>query len=312
MTPSITAELPEPMSHRVRNAVGRFVLGVAVLGLAIAVSPGLQAESPLAVVVAAVWCALVGSVLRPVLVRLVVPLGWWGAFVLALFANAIVMYIGIELAPGIEDDGFLSIFIASWIYAVLAAVFEWLLLSDADDAFLAYAIRMAGRRKETVPVSTVPGVLFVQLDGVPYPVLDLGDQVGHPPEHLAVDPQRLAPRDRVDRQGAVHDAGEPGRHPARDGAGDAGVPLVREGRLAGWSCPTARRMRAMIESRVSDGRGLLADDGVAISNLFSGDAADEPADDERDAARCAAGSGPLAVVRGVLRPPVRVRRGPRC
>ena len=91
MTPSITAELPEPMSHRVRNAVGRFALGVAVLGLAIAVSPGLQAESPLAVVVAAVWCALVGSVLRPVLVRLVVPLGWWGAFVLALFANAIVM-----------------------------------------------------------------------------------------------------------------------------------------------------------------------------------------------------------------------------
>ena len=65
MTPSITAELPEPMSHRVRNAVGRFALGVAVLGLAIAVSPGLQAESPLAVVVAAVWCALVGSVLRP-------------------------------------------------------------------------------------------------------------------------------------------------------------------------------------------------------------------------------------------------------
>ena len=125
-----------------------------------------------------------------------VPLGWWGAFVLALFANAIVMYIGIELAPGIEDDGFLSIFIASWIYAVLAAVFEWLLLSDADDAFLAYAIRMAGRRKETVPVSTVPGVLFVQLDGVPYPVLDLGIKVGTLPEHLAVDPQRLAPRDR--------------------------------------------------------------------------------------------------------------------
>ena len=256
MTPSITAGLPEPMSHRVRNAVGRFALGVAVLGLAIAVSPGLQAESPLAVVVAAVWCALVGSVLRPVLVRLVVPLGWWGAFVLALFANAIVMYIGIELAPGIEDDGFLSIFIASWIYAVLAAVFEWLLLSDADDAFLAYAIRMAGRRKETVPVSTVPGVLFVQLDGVPYPVLDLGIKSGTLPNIS-----------RWIRSGSHHATEWTARVPCTTPVSQAGIlhGTVQDMPAFRWYEKDSARLvvsnhppdASYIESRVSDGRACL-------------------------------------------------------
>ncbi len=34
---------------------------------------------------------------------------------------------------------------------------------------------------------------------------------------------------------------------------------------------------AAVEARLSDGRGLLADGGVSVSNIFSGDAPDRAA-----------------------------------
>ena len=78
-------------------------------------------------------------------------------------------------------------------------------------------------------------------------------------------------RSRVDRAAAVHDA----RQPAGDPAGHAdGVPAFRWydrelGRVLVANRPDDA---AIIEARASTGRGLLADDGVSISNLFTGDA----------------------------------------
>jgi uncharacterized membrane protein YvlD (DUF360 family) len=276
MTPAITEELPEPMSHRVRNALGRLALSVFVLSLTIAISPGLEASQPWAVVVAAVFCALLGSVLRPVLVRVLAPMGWWGAFLLALFANAIVMYIAIELTPGIEDDGFWSVFVASWIYGVLAVLFEWLLLADADDAFLSYAITSAHRRRSRTGSTdadgaVVPGVVFVQLDGVPFPVLDLGIRSGTLPN-----------LSRWVRSGS-HVADEwTARVPCTTPVSQAGILHGTVGDMPAfrWYEKDSQRLvvsnhppdAAYVEARISNGRGLLADDGVSVSNLFSGDA----------------------------------------
>lgn len=264
-------DLPqESRAHRFFGAVLRAGVGVLVLSLTIAISPGLHASSVWAIVAAALMCSLVGVVLRPVLVRVVRPFGWCGAFALALFANAIVVYVGIELVPGIEDDGFWYVFVASWIYAALAALVEWVLLADADDAFLSYAVKQAGRVADTARTE-VPGVLFVQLDGVPYPVLEIGIRSGTLP-NLA----------RWVRSGS-HVAHEwTARVPCTTPVSQAGIlhgtvhdmPAFRwyekeNQRLVVSNHPPDARY---IESLLTDGRGLLADDGVSISNLFSGDA----------------------------------------
>ncbi len=271
MTAALPQELPQSTAQRVRNSVARFLLTVLVLTVTIAISPGLSASEPFSVVGAALWCAVTAAVLRPVLVRLMLPFGWWGAGLLALFANAIVMYVGLALAPGIEDDGFGSVFIASWIFAVLAAVFEWVLLADADDVFLTYAIRRSGRRRAAQPTSEVPGVVFVQLDGVPFPVLDLGIRSG-----------TLPTISRWVRSGSHVAAEWTARIPCTTPVSQAGIlhgtvqdmPAFRwyekeSGRLVVSNHPPDA---AYVEARLSDGRGLLADGGVSISNLFSGDA----------------------------------------
>jgi hypothetical protein len=69
----------------------------------------------------------------------------------------------------------------------------------------------------------------------------------------------------------VDDLGQPGRHPARQQRRHPGLPLVR-----------ARPQKLMVSSnpvdageivlRVSDGEGLLSNNGASITNLVTGDA----------------------------------------
>ena len=71
------------------------------------------------------------------------------------------------------------------------------------------------------------------------------------------------------------------------------VPAFRwyEKEPGGWSSPTAPGRRR-VEERLSDGRGLLADGGVSVSNVFSGDAPDRLLTMSRVSSR--GGRGPAA------------------
>ena len=62
-----------------------------------------------------------------------------------------------------------------------------------------------------------------------------------------------------------------------------GIPAFRwvDRPRAGCTSPTSPPTPPLIEARHSDGRGLLVDDGVSVSNLFTGDAPDGVRHDER-------------------------------
>ena len=82
----------------------------------------------------------------------------------------------------------------------------------------------------------------------------------------------LAPAGRVGVRGAVDDDERAGGHPARHPRRRAGLLLVREeGPAAAVVGRPARPVRAS-SGRSRTGRGCSRDDGVSISNLFSGDA----------------------------------------
>ena len=115
-------------------------------------------------------------------------------------------------------------------------------------------------------------MLFVQLDGVPFPVLRWALQSGLLPtlsRWLREGTHRL--EEWTPQMPCTTPASQLGLlHGTVDG-----VPAFR------WYDREAERLvvanrppdAALIESRASDGRGLLADDGVSVSNLFTGDAA---------------------------------------
>jgi hypothetical protein len=117
----------------------------------------------------------------------------------------------------------------------------------------------------------VEGVVFVQLDGVSFPVLSWAVQAGLLP---------TVSRWLHDGSHRIHEwrAQIPCTTPASQIGilhGDvSGVPAFRWydrelGRVLVANRPADA---AIIEGRASDGRGLLADDGVSVSNVFSGDA----------------------------------------
>ncbi len=278
---------------QVLRLLALWVLDSVALGITISWVDGISALHWWSVPIAALAVAAAAAVLRPVLAALAVALSWFGVFVIGLLSQAVVMYAGFLLTPGIEVADFGSAFWASWVYALVATVLAWLLGVDEEDAFIAYCVRRAGRGKRAVPDSDQAGVVFVQLDGLPAPVLDWGLRSGNLPtmsrwvrsgSHRATGwTARVPPTTPVSQAGLLHGSNE-------------NMPAFRWYEKETGQLLVANRAAdaAEIERRVSDGRGLLADDGASISNLFSGDAPVSLLSMSGMAKKPAAGLGPSA------------------
>lgn len=273
-----------PARRRPMVALVHYLISVGILWIALELSRSIEITSWVGVPIAAAMLQFVGWALRPLLIRIAVMLGWLGAIVLALFFNATVMYVALVLTPGITDTGFGSVYLVAWIYVAVLAAVLWLTAADSDEIFLTYLTRRS-IRKEFADALTptelaalragkdlVPGVVFVQLDGLPAPVLEWGVKSGNFP-NLA----------RWIRSGEMAWSEWTVRIPSTTPASQAGllhgdnfdIPAFRwfekdTGKLVVANHPPDA---AEIERRLSNGRGLLADNGVSISNLFSGDAA---------------------------------------
>ncbi|HWS58674.1 MAG TPA: phage holin family protein, partial [Actinotalea sp.] len=243
------------------------VLGLAVAGL---VLPGIGFDGLLPVVLVALVMALAGLVVRPLLVAVAPPLGWVGALVLALFGQAALAYVALAVVPGVRVDSFAAAFVATWIVAGVATLATWLMTAGTNDAVFVDLVRRA-RRAGPVSDPEVTGILFVQLDGVPYPVLEWGVLAG-----------TLPTLSRWIRSGS-HEFAEwtptlPATTPASQmgilhGTTD-GIPAFRwVDRATGRVFVANKPADAVdIEALHSNGLGLLVDGGVSVSNLFSGDA----------------------------------------
>ncbi|HEY4418307.1 MAG TPA: alkaline phosphatase family protein, partial [Pseudonocardia sp.] len=199
-------------------------------------------------------------------------LGWAGVFVCWLLTQAVLMYVVLSVTPGIRVDGFWDAFWASWLYAFVVSIVSWFVTAGDDGAVAAHLLRSTRRSTRTAPRTDVPGVVMIQIDGLSAPLARWVVQAGN-----------LPTLSRWIRSGSHRLAEWHAELPATTPASQAGllhgasaqVPAFRwwekgSGRLVVTNHP---RDSALLESRMSDGRGLLADGGVSLSNIFSGDAA---------------------------------------
>ncbi|HWB37029.1 MAG TPA: hypothetical protein VHA75_13495, partial [Rugosimonospora sp.] len=283
----------------VRSLARSFLTSFVVLGVTLWLIPGIHtAGGPGPLVLLVVLVALVGMLLRPLLVALAVALGGVAALILGACIQALVMYIALRLDPGITVHG--GVFSAAgvaWLGAALAALVNWLADAGSEDVFLGQVRRRMARTAERAPRhDREPGLLIVQLDGLSAPLLRWAVQTGNLPtlrRFLHGDP--LPPRRAGHGSSPTAGAAGPGTGapshtfatwhtglPSTTPAGQAGllygdtsqVPGFRwyekeSGRLMVSNRP---RDAAVIEQRLASGHGLLADGGVSISNMFSGDA----------------------------------------
>ncbi|GAA1209048.1 phage holin family protein [Pseudonocardia alaniniphila] len=254
------------------RAVLLLLAGWGALALTIAVLPGVSARAEWDVLLAAAFLGLLAAALRPLFTAVAAWLGWAGVFVGWLLTQAVLMYLVLSVTPGMRVDGFWDAFWASWLYAIVVSIVSWFVTAGDDGAVAAHLLRSTRRSTRTAPRTDVPGVVMIQIDGLSAPLARWAVQAGNLPTlsrwirsggHLLAEWHAELPATTPASQaGLLHGA-------------SAQVPAFRwwekrSGRLVVTNHP---RDSALIESRMSDGRGLLADGGVSLSNIFSGDAA---------------------------------------
>ncbi|HEV2931088.1 MAG TPA: phage holin family protein, partial [Propionibacteriaceae bacterium] len=246
-----------------------WLVSSAALALADALLPNLTAQAPWAYLTATAVAGPLGLVYRPALVLVAARIGWVAVLLAGLVGQALLIYAALWIAPGISAT-FLSAFWASWIVAGVGTAAAWLGSAGTEDSFTASLQR---RRVDHPPVADpeVDGVVFVQLDGVAYPVLRWAIQAGAVPTLR----RWITSGDYVFREWTAQ---LPCTTPASQlgilHGTVAGVPAFRWydrdlGRVLIANRPDDA---AIIEQRATTGDGLLADGGLAIGNLFSGDA----------------------------------------
>jgi hypothetical protein len=233
--------------------------------------PGVRASGgPWALVELTVLLAAIGTVMRLVLLGVAVIVGGVGVLALGVIIQAVVMFTALHLGNGVSVGSFADAWIASWLAAVLTAMVNWLADAGSEDVFLGQALRQMARQHRGVP-ATEPGVLIVQLDGLSAPLLSWAVKAGNLPN--------LGKWVRTGTHGILPwHTGMPATTPASQAGIMHGnftqIPAFRwyEKDAARLIVTNRPRDAAEVEARLTDGRGLLADGGVSISNVFSGDA----------------------------------------
>ncbi|WP_131769453.1 phage holin family protein [Candidatus Protofrankia californiensis] len=262
----------KPTPRRLLRVARSVVASGLALGLSLEFLPGVEVNGFDALMRLVVILALVGAVLRPVLVALAVALGGIAVLLIGLFAQTLVIYVALRIEPDVISSSFGAAVGVAWGTAVISAVVGWLADAGSDETFIGEVMRQVARYGggDGSPFDG-PGVVIVQIDGLSAPLLRWAVTAGNLPtlsrwvrsgSHRFVEWHTGMPSTTPTSQaGILHGA-------------SSHVPAFRwydkaAGRLVVTNRP---RDAAEIERGFSNGRGLLADGGVSISNVFSGDA----------------------------------------
>ncbi len=257
-----------------RRAVVRIIVvwgitAVALHGFALVI-PGVHVSGWRAAIVGAATIALLNALLWPLFVRVALPITVLTLGFGALLANGVFIYLGSQLVPGFKVDSIWSGVAVAVGLTLVNTIVTTLLAIDDDDFYYRQVVRRLAEGRE--PVNTdIPGVVFVQIDGLAHDVLQHAIRNGDVStiERWLGDGSHRLLRWETDwsSQTGASQAG------LLHGSNDD-IPAFRWFEKESGAAKVCNHPSdAMeIERRRSNGRGLLAFDGASRANVFSGDA----------------------------------------
>jgi uncharacterized membrane protein YvlD (DUF360 family) len=243
--------------------------GVALI-VAAGILPGVHIDGFWGALLVAAIVAALNAIIPPLLAALRLPLTLVLGFLLVLIADAAILLIADAVTDGVlRVDNFGWALLASLVVAAVSVVLAVVLGSD-DTSSIRIAQRIA-RRQGIIDRTDVPGIVFLEIDGLALPVLRRAMRDGNAPNMarwLADDTHRL-----VEWETDLS---------SQTGASQAGILLGSNEDISAFRWvekETARLMTcsapedcAEIERRHATGVGLLADGGASRGNLLSGEA----------------------------------------
>jgi len=247
------------------------VSAVAVL-LAATLLPGLDLGSPAEALVVAVGLATINAVLPPLVASLRLPYTVATTLLLVLLANAVsFLLIDAWTDNAVEVDGLGSGLLAALVVTAIAMALGEVLGADDDDLYSLRVTHRLARRASHRVRTDVPGIVYLEIDGLAMPVLQRAMRDGNAPEMarwVADGTHRL-----VEWETDLS---------SQTGASQSGILLGSNEDIPAFRWVEKERGVMMvcsnpddcaeIEARHSTGDGLLAQDGASRGNLLSGDA----------------------------------------
>ncbi len=220
-----------------------------------------------------VTLAVLNAVLWPLIVRVTLPLILLTLGLFTFGLNAVFVWVAAAVVGGVEVGSFWSAIAVAFSLTVVNIVVGGVLSVDGDHAWRSRVVRRVVNRVEPPERGDVPGLLFIQIDGLGHDVLEDAMASGHAPflgRLVSSGTHRLLEWE-CDLS-------------SQTGAMQAGILLGDNHNMPAfrwYEKDTGRIMvtnrpkdAAEIETRQSSGVGLLVGGGASRTNVFSGDTDD--------------------------------------
>ena len=175
-----TAWKPERPRLRLFPLLVSWVATGAALMVAAWILPGVHIDGFWGALVVAAVIAVLNAVIPPVLAALRLPLTLVLGFLLVLIADALMLLIAAEVTDGVlRVDNFGWALLAALVVAAVSVVLAVALGSD-DMGSIRTSQRIA-KRQGIIASTDVPGIVYLEIDGLAKPVLQRAMRDGNAP-----------------------------------------------------------------------------------------------------------------------------------
>jgi uncharacterized membrane protein YvlD (DUF360 family) len=262
---------PELLRLKPLHLLISLVITATALMVTAAILPGVDVADFGGALLVALVIGVLNAVVPPIFAALRLPLTLVFGFLLALVLNAFVLQVADNVLSSFTVDSFWWALLAAIVVAAVSVVLEVVFSADDDDTYSLRVVQRVAGRQGDVSRTDVPGIVFLEIDGLALPVLRRAMRDGNAPNMarwLAEDTHHLL-------------EWEPDLS-SQTGASQAGIllgsnhdiPAFRwvekeTGTMMTCSAPPDC---ARIERERATGIGLLVDGGASRGNLLSGEA----------------------------------------
>ena len=266
---------PKPARRRRRflfRLIVVWVLSAAALMLASGLLANVDVKDFAAALGAAALIGLVNALIWPVAMRLLLPITVLTLGLGALVLNGGVVLLVSEIDAGLEVDTLWAAIATAIVLTVVTTAASSLLAVDDDEFFFRNVVKRQARRGAAAVDTTVPGLLFLEIDGLAHDVLLRAIRDGNAPTLARWLRDGLAPARALGDRLVVADRGLPGRAAARRTTTTCRRSAGGRRTAARRSSRTTRRTRWSSSAGTRTGAGCCYADGASRANILSGDA----------------------------------------
>ena len=247
------------------------VVNVLAVYFAAAILPGFGVGDFWSALLAVLVISALNALISPVVAAIRLPYTVATSFLLLLLLDALLLRGADALTSGaITVGGFGTAFVAALVISAISTVLSVVAGTNDDDVYLIRVIQRIARRSGERVETDVPGILFLEIDGLARPVLQRAMRDGNAStmaRWLADDTHRFV-------------EWEPDLS-SQTGASQAGILLGSNENIPAFRWVEKENARMMTCSAPGDcaeierrhsGHGLLRNGGASRGNLLSGEA----------------------------------------